>query len=295
LFYAVRACYLFFSVLFSCSAQALGTLEKITESGSITIGYRSYSMPLSYLDKDKRPIGYSIDVCMKVVDALKRNLNLPKLAVKFFEVTPETRISSLIDGTIDLECGSSSITAERLKQVSFSTPTFISTIRMMVRDGRGVSSISNLRGRTVVTTRGATSEKLFNDLNQVQSLGANLVLGQNNVDSFAMLESGKADVFILDDVLVFGLRALSKEPARYFILRDLLSHEAIAIMLRKDDLAFKKIIDTEVSRLISQGEMMSFYRKWFESPIPPNKLNLGMPPSYVLTGHFKAPDAWIIY
>lgn len=294
-FSAAHANFLIFAVFFSCAAQALGTLEKITESGFITIGYRSYSMPLAHLDGDKRPIGYTIDVCMKIVDALKLQLKLPKLAVKLYEVTPETRMSSLIAGKIDLECSSSSITAERLKQVSFSTPIFISTIRMLAREGGGVTSLSNLRGKTVVTTKGTNSEKLFEDLDKIRSFGATLIRASNNVESFAALETGKADVLILDDILVYSLRASSKDPARYVILRDALSHEAIAIMLRKDDDAFKKIVDTEVSRLIAQGEMMKIYRKWFESPIPPNKINLNMPASYNLKEHFKAPAAWKVY
>ncbi len=215
--------------------------------------------------------------------------------MKFYEITPETREKALIAGTIDLECGSSSITADRLNQVSFSTPIFISTIRMMAREGGRVSSVSNLRGKTVVTTKGTTSEKLFKDLNQVRSLGATLILANNNVESFAMLEAGKADVFILGDILVYSLRASSKDPSRYVILRDSLSHEAVGIMLRKDDPAFNKIVDTEVTRLIAQGEMIKIYRKWFESPIPPNRINLGMQPSYMLNAHFKSPGAWKIY
>jgi ABC-type amino acid transport substrate-binding protein len=294
-FCAARIHFLIFALLFSCVANALGTLEKISESGSITIGYRSYSMPLSYLDGDKRPIGYSIDVCMQIVNVLKRALNRPKLAVKFYEVTPETRDKALIAGTIDLECGSSSITADRLNDVSFSTPIFISTIRMLAREGGGVSSVANLRGKTVVTTRGTTSEKLFNDLNQVRSLGATLIVAKSNVESFGMLETGKADVFILSDVLAYGLRASSKDPARFVILRDSLSHEGVGIMLRKDDPAFKKVVDTEVTRLIAQGEMIKIYRKWFESPIPPNRVNLGMQPSYMLNTHFKSPGAWKVY
>jgi ABC-type amino acid transport substrate-binding protein len=291
----MRAGVLIFALLFSCVANALGTLEKITESGSVTIGYRSYSMPLSYLDGDKRPIGYSIDVCMQIANVLKRVLNLPKLGVKFYEITPETRENALIAGTIDLECGSSSITADRLKHVSFSTPIFISTIRMMAREGGGVSSVANMRGKTAVTTKGTTSEDLFKDLNQVRSLGATLFIAQSNVESFAMLETGKADVFVLSDVLAYGLRASSKDPARFVILRDSLSHEGVGIMLRKDDHAFKKVVDTEVTRLIAQGEMIKIYRKWFESPIPPNRINLGMQPSYMLNTHFKSPGAWKVY
>ena len=292
---ATRAYCLALALLFSYAAQAAGTLEKIAQSGSITLGFRSSSLPLSYLDSNKRPIGYSIDICMKIVEAVKRELKRPDIAVKFSEVNSATRMDVLIAGGIDLECGSSSVTAERLKLVSFAMPSFITAIRMIVREGSGIKSISNLVGKTVVTTKGTTSEKLFNDLNQLRSLGANLVLAKDHAESFAMLEAGKADAFIMDDVLVYSLRASAREPEKYTIARDSLSHEAIAIMLRKDDPAFKKVVDAEVIRLINQGEMRVIYRKWFESPIPPNSVNLGMPPSYMLNEHFKAPGEWQLF
>jgi len=292
---AIRAYCLTAVLIFSCAAQAAGTLEKIAQSGSITLGFRNSSLPLSYLDGNKRPIGYSIDICLKIVEAVKRELKRPDLVVKFAEVNSANRMNALIAGEIDLECGSSSITAERVKLVSFAMPSFITAIRMIVREGGGIKSISNLAGKTVVTTKGTTSEKLFNDLNQLRSLGATLVLAKDHAESFAMLEAGKADAFIMDDVLVYSLRASAKDPAKYTLTRDSLSHEAIAIMLRKDDPAFKKVADTEVVRLITQGEMRTIYRKWFESPIPPNSVNLGMPPSYMLSEHFKAPGEWQLF
>ncbi|MEI7430060.1 MAG: amino acid ABC transporter substrate-binding protein [Betaproteobacteria bacterium] len=292
---AIRVNCLALALFFSCTAHAAGTLEKIAQSGSITLGFRSSSLPLSYLDANKRPIGYSMDICLKIVDAVKRELKKPDIVVKVSEVSSANRMNALIAGEIDLECGSSSITAERLKLVSFAIPSFITAIRMIVREGGGIKSISNLAGKTVVTTKGTTSEKLFNDLNQLRSLGATLLLAKDHAESFAMLEAGKADAFIMDDVLVYSLRASAKEPAKYAITRDSLSHEAIAVMLRKDDPAFKKVVDAEVMRLIAQGEMRVIYRKWFESPIPPNSVNLGMPPSYMLNEHFKAPSEWQLF
>ena len=164
-----------------------------------------------------------------------------------------------------------------------------------MREGSGIKSISNLTKKTVVTTKGTTSEKLFNDLNQVRSLGSSFVLAKDHAESFAMLESGKADAFIMDDVLVYSLRASAKDPTQFTIARDALSLEPIAIMLRKDDPAFSKVVDAEVNRLITQGEMKAIYHKWFESPIPPNQINLNMPTSYMMNEHFKAPKSWQTY
>ncbi|MEI7611744.1 MAG: amino acid ABC transporter substrate-binding protein [Betaproteobacteria bacterium] len=295
LFCTIRDYCVVIALLLSCTVQAAGTLDKVAQSGSISLGYRTTSLPLSYLDADKRPIGYSIDICQKIVEAVKRELNRRDIAVKFSEVSSATRMNALIAGEIDLECGSSSVTAERLKLVSFSTPTFITAVRMIVREGSGIKSISNLTKKTVVTTKGTTSEKLFNDLNQVRSLGSSFVLAKDHAESFAMLESGKADAFIMDDVLVYSLRASAKDPTQFTIARDALSLEPIAIMLRKDDPAFSKVVDAEVNRLITQGEMKAIYHKWFESPIPPSQINLNMPTSYMMNEHFKAPKSWQTY
>lgn len=277
------------------TAQAIGTLDKIAQSGTITLGYRTTSVPLSYLDADKQPVGYSIDICLKIVEAVKRELKRSDLTVKFVEVSSVTRMNVLIAGEIDLECGSSSITAERLKHVSFSTPVFITVVRMIVREGSGIKSVSNLSGKRVVITEGTNSEKLFNDLNQVLSLGATLALAKDHIESFKMLETESANAYINDDVLVYGLRASAKDSTQFRITRDALSHLPIAIMLRKDDMAFNKLVDAEVNRLITQGQMRAIYGKWFELPIPPNQINFNMPLSYMLNEHFKAPGQWQIY
>ena len=294
-FCPIQACFVALVITLSCSVQAAGTLEKIAQSGTITVGFRDPALPFSYLDANKRPIGYSIDICMKAIEAIKRELKRPDITVKFAQVTSVSRLTALQDGEIDLECSSTAVTAERLKQVSFATPAFIAAIRMMVREGSGIKGITNLAGKTVVTTKGTSSEKVFNDLNQLRSLRANLVLAKDHGESFAMLESGKADAFILDDVLLYSVRAFSKDPEKFTITRDALAHEPFAIMLRKDDTAFKKMVDAEITRLILQGEIKAIYRKWFESPIPPQQVNLNMPSSYMLNEFFKSPGEWQVY
>ncbi|MEI7614241.1 MAG: amino acid ABC transporter substrate-binding protein [Betaproteobacteria bacterium] len=282
-------------LFFSCFAQAAGTLEKIAQSSTINIGFRDPALPFSYLDSNKRASGYSIDICAKLVESIKRELKRTDITAKTIQVTSVTRLSAMINGEIDLECSSSAVTAERLKQVSFSLPVFIAAIRIMVREGSGIRGISNLTGKTVVTTRGTSSEKLFIDLNQLHSLKATLLLAKDHAESFAMLESGKADAIILDDVLLYSLRATAKEPAKLIMTRDALTHEPFSIVLRKDDLAFKKVIDAEITRLITSGEMDALYRKWFESPITAQQVNLNMPMSYMMKEFFKSPRDWQLH
>ena len=281
------------AVAFSLPAQAASTLEKIAKSGTIVLGYRDAASPFAYVDDSKRPIGYSLDLCLKITEAIKRELKRPDLNVKYVPVTPANRIALLVDDSIDLECGSTTSTAERRKQVASTIPTFVAATRLLVRENSGIKSVYDLTGKTVVTTKGTSSEKLFNDLNKNQTLRATLLLGKDHDESFALFENGKAEAFIMDDVLLATLRAAAKDPAKYVISRDALTIEPLSIMLRKDDPAFKKLVDGELFRLITQGEINPIYRKWFESPIPPKQINLKMPMSYLLRDSFKSPTDWL--
>ncbi len=281
------------ALLLSCSVQATGTLEKIAQTGSITLGYRDSSPPFSYLDDAQRPIGYSLDICMKVVDAVKRELKRPDLVVKFVPITSASRIKAVTAEEIDLECGSTTNTTERRKEVAFTITTFVAASRLMVREGSGIKSIYDLSGKTVVTTGGTSSEKLFTNLNETRTLRAKLVPTKDHAESFSMLEAGKADAFIMDDVLLYSLRAASKEPEKFSITRDALTIEPLSIMLRKNDPAFKKVVDAEVTRVITQGEINAIYRKWFDMPIPPKQINLKLPMSFMLRDSFKTPTDWL--
>ena len=274
-------------------AFAASSLEKIAKSGTILLGYREAASPFSYVDDNKRPIGYSIDICLKITEAIKRELKRPDLSVKYTPVTPANRIQALSDGLIDIECGSTTSTAERRKQVASTIPTFVAATRLLVRDNSGIKSIYDLSGKNVVTTQGTSSEKLFNDLNKNQTLRATLLFGKDHSESFSMLENGKADAFIMDDVILASLRAASKTPDKFVITRDALTIEPLSIMLRKDDPAFKKLVDGELHRAITQGEITTLYRKWFESPIPPKQINLKLPMGYLLRDSFKAPTDWL--
>ena len=274
-------------------AAANGTLEKIAKSGIISLGYREASPPLSYVDGNKRPLGYSLDICYKVVEAVKRELKRNDIAVKHVGLLSSSRMKELIDGDIDLECGSSTSTQGRLKQVAFTIPTYIDLARMLVRVDSGIKSIYDLAGKTVVTTKGTSYEKLVADINQSRTLRAKIVLAKDHSESFRMVESGEADAFIIKEVILAGLRASAKQPEHFLITRDMLEVQPTAIMLRKDDPAFKKVVDNEIMRLISQGEINAIYRKWFESPIPPQQINLKLPMNYLLRDSFKAPTDWV--
>ena len=289
----IQACCIALALSFAGPAQAAGTLEKIAQSGTILVGYRESSPPFAYQDENKRPIGYSVDICMKVVDVIKRELKRPDLTIKYIPVSSASRVPAVVAGEVDIECGTTTSTAERRKQVSFTIPTFIAATRLLVKESSKIQSVNDLEGKTVVTSKGSVQGKLFEELNVNRTLRAKLVFSKDFDEAFAMVEASKADAFIMDDIILYSLRAASSDPAKFVVTRDALTIEPLAIMMRKDDAAFKKLVDTEVARIITQGEITPIYRKWFESPIPPKQINLKMPMSYMLRDSFKAPTDWL--
>jgi ABC-type amino acid transport substrate-binding protein len=270
------------------SAHA-NTLETIRNSQKIVIAHREASLPFSYLDADKKPVGYAVDLCLRIAEAVKRELKLPQLRIEYLPVTPSTRIPAIADGKADLECGSTTNNAERRKQVAFTIPHFVAAARMVVRADSGIRNWSDLRDKRVVTTKGTTSVKLLNDRDKVRGLGLRLVEGRDHADSFSMVEKGEAEAFPMDDVLLFGLRANAASPSQFVVVGDALSAEPYAIMLRKDDPAFKAVVDREMGRLINEGEIYKLYDKWFKAPIPPKGINMSMPMGHLLRDTFRFP------
>ncbi|MEB3337050.1 MAG: transporter substrate-binding domain-containing protein [Leptolyngbyaceae bacterium] len=274
----------------SVNAQTLtGTLKKIKDSGTIVLGVRESSIPFSYLDDSQKPIGYSIDLCMKVVDAVKKELRMPNLQVKMNPVTSQTRIPLMINGTIDLECGSTTNSVERQKQVAFSVAHFVTSVRMAVKADSGIKSLADLDGKPVVTTTGTTSDRYIKQNEQGKQINVRNLYGKDHAESFLMLESGRAVAFVMDDVLLAGLIARSKNPKNFKIVGPALSVEPYGLMLRKDDPAFKKIVDKTLSTLMKTGEARKIYGKWFTSPTPPKGVNLGLPMSPKLQDAFRTP------
>lgn len=279
------------SLALGAQAQTLdGTLKKIKENNSITLGIRESSFPLSYLDASQKPVGYHIDVCMKIVDAVKARLQQPKLEVKMQPVTSQNRIPLVTNGTVDLECGSTTNNADRQKQVAFAPTTYVTNVRMAVKKSSGIQNLDQLSGKPVATSTGTTSVQLIRAHEKGKNLNFKEVYGKDHADSFLMLETDRAVAFVMDDNLLLGLIANSKAPQDYAIVGEPLSVEPIAIMFRKDDPQFKGVVHATVSHLMKTGELEKLYNRWFMSPIPPKGVNLNFPMSQALKAVIASPN-----
>lgn len=258
---------------------AADTLAKVKSSGSFTIGHRDASIPLSYYDDKQRPIGYSMDLCMKVVDAVKKELNMPKLEVKYQLVTSANRIPLLANGTVDIECGSTTNNADRQKQVSYLPTTFVTANRIVYKKNSGIKKLADLKGKTLVSTAGTTNIKGVTELNAAKNLGLNIVSANGHAEAFLMVETGRAAAFAMDDILLAGLVATSKTPGDFEISEEALSVEPYGIMVRKDDPKFKALADKVIKDLMASGEINKIYDKWFLKPIPPKNITMNVPMS----------------
>jgi glutamate/aspartate transport system substrate-binding protein len=270
--------------------ELTGTLKKIKDSKTIVIGHRESSIPFSYLDDKQQPIGYAMDLCQKVVDAVKKQLNLPDLQVKLNPVTSQTRIPLMTNGTIDMECGSTTNSLERQKQVAFGVSYYVTEIRMVTKANSGVKSLSDLNGKAVVTTTGTTSDRLIREHEKGKSIDVKNVYGKDHAESFLMVETDRAAAFVMDDILLAGLLANAKNPKDFVIVGETLRVEPYGVMMRKDDAQFKKVVDDTLSALMKSGEAEKLYNKWFMSPIPPKGINLNLPLGTQLREAFKSPN-----
>src|SRR5271170_994550 len=274
------------------SAQELtGTLKNIKETGAITLGYRESSIPFSYLDDNQRPIGYAIDICYKIVEAVKKELKLDRLEVKLNPVSSSARIPLMANGTIDLECGSTTNNLERERQVAFTNTHFLTATRFVSKKSSNINSIDDLKGKTVVSTSGTTNIKQLTEANAARNLGLNIVPAKEHAESFLMVETDRAVAAVLDDILLASFVAGSKDPSAYVISTDAFSKpEPYGIMLRKDDPAFKKVADDATAALYTGGEGQKLYDKWFMQKIPPKGLNLNTPIGAELKHEFAMPS-----
>jgi glutamate/aspartate transport system substrate-binding protein len=264
------------------TAQDLtGTLKKIKDSGSITIGHRETSIPFSYLDDKQQPIGYSMDICAAVVEEVKKELGLAQLAVKYNPVTPQTRIPLMANGTIDLECGSTTNTLTRQKQVGFAPVTFITGTKLLVKKTAKIKSYKDLRNKTVVVTQGTTNERIIKALSDKDNLNIKFLNAKDHGESFLTVESGRAVAFSMDDILLYGLIAKAKTPKDYEVVGDYLSYDPYGMMYRKGDEDFGVVVRRAIGRLMASGDINKIYSKWFLEKLPSGEM-MGVPMSPLL-------------
>jgi glutamate/aspartate transport system substrate-binding protein len=262
------------------SAQDLtGTLKKIKDTGAITVGHRESSVPFSYYDDKQQVVGYAMDLCARIVDAVKSNLKLAKLDTKLNPVTSATRIPLMANGTVDLECGSTTNNLERQQQVSFTITHFVTSNRFVSKSSANLRVVEDLKGKTIVSTSGTTNIKQITAIGAQKGLNLNILAAKDHAEAFLMVETGRAAAFVMDDVLLYSLVAESKSPKDYVISNDALSVEPYGIMLRRDDAPFKKVVDEAMIETYRGGAINAIYDKWFVKPIPPKGLNLNVPMS----------------
>lgn len=271
-------------------AQANDTLAKIKSTGGVTMGVRESSGALSYTLGDGKYVGYHVEICQKVLADVQKQLGLTKLDIKYQPVTSQNRIPLVQNGTVDIECGSTTNNLTRQKDVAFAVTTFVEEVRILAKANSGIHSIKDLNGRNVATTTGTTSVQTLRKNERAAGLDFKEVYGKDHADSFLLLESGRADAFVMDGSLLAGLAAKSKNPADFKIVGEVLSVEPIAIMFRKDDPAFKTAVDNSIKAMIKSGALVKLYDKWLMQPIPPANAKVGLPMSDNLKAALAAPN-----
>ena len=269
--------------------ELTGTLKKIKDTGTITLGVRDSSIPFSYLDDKQSYQGYSIDLCLKIVTAVQKQLGLTALNVKMNPVTSATRIPLMANGTVDLECGSTTNNLERQKQVAFAPTTFVTANRLLSKKSSNISTLADMKGKPIVSTSGTSNLKQLTMLNGERNLGMNIMTAKDHAEAFLMVETGRAVAFGMDDILLASLAASSKSPSDYTISSEALSVEPYGIMLRREDQGFKKAVDSAIEGVFKSGEINRIYAKWFQSPIPPKGINLNIPMSAQLKAVIAHP------
>jgi glutamate/aspartate transport system substrate-binding protein len=267
-------------------AANIDTLKRIRDTGAITLGVRETSVPFSFLDAQNQPQGYSVDLCLRVAEAIKAELKMPRLDVKYLPVSSASRIPSLVEGRIDLECGSTTNTRDRQKQVAFAYTTFVAGIKMLVRKASNVNSIEDLRGKSVVVTVGTTSEKIIKAMNDERALKITIIESKDHGESFRAVDEGRAVAFPMDDVLLYGLISRAKKPDDFAVVGKYLSVEPYAIMLRRDEPQFERIVNRALIELFTSGEIRRIYAKWF------NTKDLTVPLNQYLKEAFAAPNTY---
>lgn len=273
---------------FAAAAQVAPTLDKVKAEGKIVVAHRESSIPFSYLGADGKPVGFGWEICQRIVDNVKKATGRNDIKVETVPVTSANRIPLVQNGTVDIECGSTTNNSDRQKQVAFSINYFYTGTRFLVKSDSGIKGLADLKGKNVVTTAGTTNFQVLRAVNQRQNAGFELSTAKDHAESALLVESGRAHAFGMDDILLYGLRAAAANPASLAVVGEPLQVEPYAIMLRKDDPAFKKVVDDTLGGLMKSGEFEQLYRKWFMSPIPPKNINLNAPMARELQDNLKA-------
>jgi glutamate/aspartate transport system substrate-binding protein len=273
--------------LVALAAQAQSTLDKIKDSGSITLAYRESSIPFSYLDDKAQPVGFGVDICDRIVDEIRRVTGRADLKVQRQAVTSANRIPLLQNGTIDLECGSTTNNSDRGKQVAFAINYFYTGTRFLVKSDSGIKSLADLNNKVMVSTTGTTNFRIMRNLITEQKLPIELIGAKDHSESALLVESSRAAAFAMDDILLYGLRASAQNPASLAVVGEPIQVEPYAIMMRKDDAGIKKLVDGVLARLMQSGDFEKLYRKWFQSAIPPKGINLNAPMDKALVDNLK--------
>jgi len=271
-------------------AQESATLKKIKDTGTITLGHRESSIPFSYYDDKQQVIGYSHELMLKAVEGIKNELKMAKVETRLMPVTSANRITLVQNGTVDIECGSTTNNLERQKQVGFSTTIFVIGTKLLTKKDSGIKDFADLAGKNVVTTAGTTSERLIRKMNEDKKMGMSIISAKDHGEAFLTLETGRATAFMMDDALLYGEMAKAKRASDWVVVGTAQSKEAYGCMVRKDDPVFKKVVDAALTKAMTSGDAEKIYAKWFMNPIPPKGLNLGMPMSDEMKELYKAPN-----
>lgn len=274
------------------ASELTGTLQKIKETNRIAIGFQEGSIPFSYLDANQRPVGYSIDVCQKIVDAVKKELNLPNLEVAYTPLTAANRIPLLMNGTVDMHCSSATNNADRQRQIAFTNTYFVTANRFLSKRAANIRKLEDLKGKTLVSVAGSTNIAAISKINTERNLGINIIGAKDQLEAFMMLESDRAQAYVLDDVQLAVAAARSKNPSAYVVSEEAFNKpEPVGIMIRKDDLQFKALADRVTATLYQSPEIDAIYKKWFQSPVPPSGVNFNYPMPTGLRNAFQKPSS----
>ena len=270
-------------------------LDRMKQTGKIIIAHRESSVPFSYVLPDKKPVGYAVELCVKLAEAVRKKINVPTLTPEFMLVTPSNRIAVVAEGKADMECGSTTNNAERREKVAFTVPHYITGARYMVRADSKIEDLSNFDGKKLVSTKGTTPLKAVTAANKERLIGITILEAPDHAKAVEMVENGEADGFVMDDVLLYGLIAGRPDPSKLKVIGKFLTIEPLAIILPKNDPEFKKIVDEEMKRLINSHEAHAIYDKWFMKPIPPKNTALNLPMNYLLKDFWKYPTDQVPY